>query len=68
MPGFARPWSPKAPSSTAAPPCGLAGRVLEVGADNGLTFANYSPALTDVLAVAPEPYLHAQARGCMASR
>jgi hypothetical protein len=48
--------------------------VLEVGADNGLTFANYSPALTDVLAVAPEPYLHAlsrvaaQARGCMASR
>jgi hypothetical protein len=45
--------------------------VLEVGADNGLSFANYSPVLTDVHAVAPEPYLHAlarvaaQARDCM---
>ena len=45
--------------------------MLQVGADNGLSFANYSPALIDVLAVAPEPYLHAlarvaaQARDCM---
>lgn len=46
--------------------------MLEVGADNGLTFANYSPAVTDVLPVEPEPYLYVLARvaavralGCM---
>ena len=51
---------------------GLAGPMLEVGAGNGLTFANYSPVVTDALAVAPEPYPRAlaraaaaQARGCM---
>jgi hypothetical protein len=49
--------------------------MLEVGAGNGLTFANYSPVVTDALAVAPEPYPRAlartaaaQARGCMPSR
>ena len=37
-PGPARPWTPKAPSSTAALLlAGLAGRVLEVGAGSGLT-------------------------------
>jgi ubiquinone/menaquinone biosynthesis C-methylase UbiE len=36
---------------------GLAGRVLEVGAGNGLSFAHYPPTVTEVLAVEPEPHL-----------
>ena len=32
---------------------GLAGRVLEVGAGNGVNFAHYPPAVTEVLAAAP---------------
>jgi SAM-dependent methyltransferase len=36
---------------------GLAGRVLEVGAGNGLNFAHYPLGVTEVLAVEPEPYL-----------
>jgi SAM-dependent methyltransferase len=41
---------------------GLAGRVLEVGAGNGLNLADYPPAVTEVLAVEPEPYLRALAQ------
>ena len=40
---------------------GLAGRVIEVGAGNGLSFAHYPPGVTEVVAVEPEPYLRARA-------
>lgn len=40
---------------------GLTGRVVEVGAGNGLNFAHYPPGVTHVLAVEPEPHLRALA-------
>jgi ubiquinone/menaquinone biosynthesis C-methylase UbiE len=40
---------------------GLSGRVLEVGAGNGMNFAHYPPEVTAVLAVEPEPHLRALA-------
>ena len=43
---------------------GLAGRVIEVGAGNGLNFAHYPPEVTGVVAVEPEPHL----RGLAESR
>jgi ubiquinone/menaquinone biosynthesis C-methylase UbiE len=36
---------------------GLAGKVLEVGAGNGLNFAHYPPSVTGVVAVEPERHL-----------
>lgn len=36
---------------------GLRGRVIEVGAGNGLNFAHYPREVTGVLAIEPEPYL-----------
>jgi ubiquinone/menaquinone biosynthesis C-methylase UbiE len=36
---------------------GLAGRVVEVGAGNGMTFAHYPASVDEVAAVEPEPYL-----------
>jgi ubiquinone/menaquinone biosynthesis C-methylase UbiE len=36
---------------------GLRGRVMEVGAGNGLNFAHYPPEVTGVVAVEPEPHL-----------
>lgn len=36
---------------------GLAGRVIEVGAGNGMNFAHYPPEVTGVVAVEPEPRL-----------
>jgi ubiquinone/menaquinone biosynthesis C-methylase UbiE len=41
---------------------GLSGRVIEVGAGNGLNFGHYPPEVTGVLAVEPEPYLREAAR------
>ena len=39
----------------------LSGRVVEVGAGNGLNFAHYPPAVTEVVAVEPEPQLRRKA-------
>jgi ubiquinone/menaquinone biosynthesis C-methylase UbiE len=40
---------------------GLSGRVIELGAGTGATFAHYPAAVTEVLAVEPEPVLRARA-------
>jgi SAM-dependent methyltransferase len=40
---------------------GLSGRVVEVGAGNGLNFPHYPATVTEVLAVEPEPYLRRRA-------
>lgn len=40
---------------------GVAGRVVEVGAGNGINFEHYPAAVTEVVAVEPEPYLRRQA-------
>lgn len=47
---------------------GLTGRVIEVGAGNGLNFRHYPTTVTEVIAVEPEPYLreHAQAAAIQA--
>ena len=39
----------------------LTGRVIEVGAGNGLNFVHYPPSVTEVLAVEPEPFLRDRA-------
>lgn len=41
---------------------GLGGRVVEVGAGNGLNFAHYPAGVTEVVAVEPEPYLRERAQ------
>ena len=40
---------------------GLSGRVLEVGAGNGMNFAHYPATVDEVLALEPEAYLRAKA-------
>ncbi|HEY4277242.1 MAG TPA: class I SAM-dependent methyltransferase [Conexibacter sp.] len=40
---------------------GAAGRVLEIGAGNGMNFAHYPPTVEQVVAVEPEPYLRSKA-------
>ncbi|MEV4708643.1 methyltransferase domain-containing protein [Actinoplanes sp. NPDC049316] len=41
---------------------GLHGRVIEIGAGNGLMFAHYPATVTEVLAIEPEPRLRATAQ------
>src|SRR5215212_4889403 len=40
---------------------GLSGRVLEIGAGNGMNFAHYPATVEEVVALEPEPYLRARA-------
>ncbi len=40
---------------------GLSGRVVEVGAGNGINFGHYPPSVTELVAIEPEPYLRAKA-------
>ena len=40
----------------------IGGRVVEVGAGNGLNFAHYPPTVTEVVAIEPEPTLRAIAQ------
>ncbi len=40
---------------------GLSGRVLEVGAGNGMNFAHYPSTVGEVVALEPEPYLRGKA-------
>jgi ubiquinone/menaquinone biosynthesis C-methylase UbiE len=46
---------------------GLAGRVIEVGAGNGLNFAHYPASVAEVVAVEPEPYLRERAEEAAAT-
>lgn len=39
----------------------LTGRVVEIGAGNGLNFSHYPGTVTEVVAIEPEPYLRARA-------
>jgi ubiquinone/menaquinone biosynthesis C-methylase UbiE len=45
---------------------GLAGRVVEVGAGSGIQFRHYPAAVTEVVAIEPEPTLRAMALGAAA--
>ena len=46
---------------------GLNGRVIEVGAGNGLNFRHYPAAVTEVVALEPEPYLRQRAEQATAA-
>jgi SAM-dependent methyltransferase len=45
---------------------GVRGRVVEVGAGNGINFTHYPAAVIEVIAVEPEPYLRRQAKNAAA--
>lgn len=46
---------------------GLSGRVLEIGAGNGMNFSHYPPSVKAVVAIEPEPYLRARAEQAAAT-
>jgi ubiquinone/menaquinone biosynthesis C-methylase UbiE len=46
---------------------GLSGRVVELGAGNGLNFAHYPATVTEVIAIEPEPTLRAAAEKAAAT-
>ena len=46
---------------------GLTGRVVELGAGNGLNFGHYPPGVSEVVAVEPEPLLRAHAERAAAA-
>jgi ubiquinone/menaquinone biosynthesis C-methylase UbiE len=46
---------------------GLGGRVVEVGVGNGVSFAHYPAAVTELIAVEPEPHLRGLAHAAAAS-
>lgn len=67
-PFFARAWHRLSPGlERDLGPCrrellaGLSGRVLEVGAGNGMNFRHYPGTVEEVVAVEPEPYLRGRA-------
>ncbi|HEY2636402.1 MAG TPA: hypothetical protein VGI54_03355, partial [Solirubrobacteraceae bacterium] len=68
-PFFARMWPSMAAGSDARGAgehrdrllAGLSGRVVEIGAGHGANFARYPAAVTEVVAVEPEPALRAKA-------
>jgi ubiquinone/menaquinone biosynthesis C-methylase UbiE len=41
---------------------GLTGRIVEIGAGNGMNFSHYPPAVVEVVALEPEPYLRGKAQ------
>lgn len=41
---------------------GLSGRVIEIGAGNGINFGHYPPQVTEIVAIEPEPYMRAKAQ------
>jgi SAM-dependent methyltransferase len=45
----------------------LSGRVVEIGAGNGMNFAHYPATVTEVVALEPEPYLRAKAEQAAAA-
>lgn len=65
-PCFARLWTRLAGGAVSDEARGellenLAGRVLEVGAGDGRSFARYPPEVSEIVAIEPEPYLRRRA-------